>query len=171
HIELSVIGSRHHAGRLHHTARPKGDAKTDDRAKAIGAHERCLPSNSSAPVVADDKRARRLQSVEHADHVADQMEDRVLVNSFRLIAHTIAAHIRGNGMKTCCRKAIDLVTPRIPRFWEAVGQQYQRSGSLFGDVEMNAVALDDTLCRLAHLGLLFCKCRRTKALQAVTFVH
>jgi heterodisulfide reductase subunit A-like polyferredoxin len=47
--------------------------------------------------VADDDRLRRAQRVEHANHVADEMKQRVLIDGFRPACLAIAAHVGRDG--------------------------------------------------------------------------
>jgi hypothetical protein len=104
------------------------------------AHGQPHVRNSGVPVVTYDDSARRLQGVQDANHIAYQMKDGVLVNRFRLIAVPIAAHVGSNDMNACLRKRVDLTTPRMPGFREAVGQYHQRARSHLRDIEMDAVA-------------------------------
>jgi hypothetical protein len=61
-----------------------------------------------------------------ADHVADKMQDGVLVDRLRRVALAVAAHIGGDNTEAGGSKRIDLMPPREPGFRKAVHQQHQR---------------------------------------------
>jgi hypothetical protein len=73
-----------------------------------------------APIVADDHRGRRFECVKDAHHIADQMEDRVLVDSLRPVTLAVPAHVGRNGVETRRSQRIDLVAPRIPALRKTV---------------------------------------------------
>ena len=112
--------------------------------------------------MADDDGGRRAQGIENADHVADEMQDRVLVDRLRRIALAVAAHIGRDNAKTGGSKRVDLMPPREPGFRKAVHQQHQRPLALLGDVEADPVALDDALRRLAHFSISLRSCRKCR---------
>ena len=58
-----------------------------------------MPGDRRAPVVAGDDGGLLAQGIEHADHVADQMKQRVLVDGFGAVGLAVAAHVRRDGMK------------------------------------------------------------------------
>ena len=80
-IEQRVVGLRHRRGRAHGRARPERDAQADDGAEAVGPQQRSVPGDRRAPVVAGDHRLSLAERVEQADHVADQVQERVLGRS------------------------------------------------------------------------------------------
>jgi len=57
------------------------------------------------PVVADDDGGRGIERVEQAHEVADQMEDRVLVDRLRPVAFAVAAHVGRHGVETSAASA------------------------------------------------------------------
>ena len=93
----------------------------------------------------DDDGGRRTQGIENADHVADEMQDRVLVDRLRRIALAVAAHIGGDDAEAGGSERIDLMPPREPGFRKTVHQQHQRPLALLGDVEVDAIAFDNAL--------------------------
>jgi hypothetical protein len=95
--------------------------------------------------------------VEQADEVADQMEDRVLIDRLRPVALAIAAHIGRDRMKTRRGERRNLMTPGIPGFGKAVAHQHQRPLTLLDDIEADAVGLDQSLRWFAHA---FCSLTR-----------
>jgi hypothetical protein len=53
----------------------------------------------------DNDGGRSPQSIENADHVADEMQDRVLVDRLRRIALAVAAHIGATTRKPAAASA------------------------------------------------------------------
>jgi hypothetical protein len=100
--------------------------------------------------MADDHGGLSAERVEQAHHVADQVEDGVLVDRLRPIALAVAAHVGRDRMEARGGKRAELMAPGIPGFGKAVAQENQRSLALFGDVEANAVGLDHALRYLIH---------------------
>jgi hypothetical protein len=100
--------------------------------------------------MADHDRVLRLQRIQEADEIADQMEDGVLIDRLRLVALAVAAHVRGDHMEAGRGERIDLVTPGIPAFRKAVAQQHRRALALLDDIQADAVGLNDPLDRFAH---------------------
>ena len=74
-------------------ARPERHAQPDHAAEAIRPQQRGVPCDRRAPVVAGDDRGRLAERVEQPDHVADQMEQRVLVDRLRRVGLAVAAHV------------------------------------------------------------------------------
>src|SRR5437016_3246963 len=142
----------HDACRPHRAARPEWHAERGNRAEAVGAQARRLPGDVGAPIMADDHGGPGLERIEQAHEIADQMKDRVLIYRLGYLALAVAAHIRCYGVEARCGERADLVAPGIPGFGKTVAQEHQRSLTLLGDVEADAVALDYSLGRLAHVG-------------------
>ena len=64
-------------------------------------------------------RARQLlislpESVQQTDHIAEQMEEGVLIDFFRSLSLPIASHIRRNRVESGICKSMQLMAPRIP---------------------------------------------------------
>ena len=157
-IELRILGARHQACRRRLAARPERHAERCDRPEAVGPHERGLPGDAGAPIMPDDDGGRRTQGIENADHVADKMQDRVLVDRLRRVALAVAAHIGGDNTEAGGSKRVDLMPPREPGFRKTVHQQHQRPLALLGDVDVDAVAFDDALRCLAHFSIALRSC-------------
>jgi len=64
--------------------------------------------------VTDDDCGRSAEGIENAYHVADKMEDRVLVDRLRRVALAIAAHVGGDDPEAGGSKRIDLMAPGEP---------------------------------------------------------
>ena len=167
-IELRILGARHQAGRRRLAARPERHAKRCDRPEAVGPHESGLPGDAGAPIMPDDDGGRRAQGIENADHVADEMQDRVLVDRLRRVALAVAAHVGGDDTEAGGSKRVDLMPPGEPGFRKAMHQQHQRPLALLGDVEVDAVAFDDPLrwsCSFFHLAPKLPRMRLMRARQ------
>ena len=117
-IELRILGARHQAGRRRLAARPERHAERCHRPEAVGPHQRCLPGDAGAPIMPDDDGGRRTQRIKDADHVADEMQDRVLVDRLRRVTLAVAAHIGGDNTEAGGSKRVDLVPPREPGLQE-----------------------------------------------------
>ena len=110
----------------------------------------------------DDDGGRRTQRIENTDHVADEMQDRVLVDRLRRVTLAVAAHIGGDNTEAGGSKRVNLVPPREPGFGKTVHQQHQRPLAPLGDVDVDAVAFDDALRCLAHFSISFRSCRECR---------
>ena len=109
-----------------------------------------MPGDRRAPIVADDDRLRRAQRVEHADHVADEMKQRVLIDGFRLACLAIAAHVGRDGAIAGLGERLQLMAPRIPGFRKAVAEEHDGSASRFGEMDRDPVCLDGAMGDLGH---------------------
>ena len=109
-----------------------------------------MPGDRRAPVVADDDGLRRAQRVEHADHVADKVEQRVLIDCLGLACLAIAAHVGRDRVVAGLGERLQLMAPRIPGFRKPVAQQYDGAGSGLGKMDGDAVRLDSAMGDLSH---------------------
>ena len=116
---MTVVGRRR-------PARPERHAEADDAAEAVGAQQRGVPGHRRAPVVAGDHRLLGTERIEQADHVADQVQQRVLVDRLRAVGLAVAAHVGRDGVVAGLRQRGELVAPGIPGLRKAVAQQHQR---------------------------------------------
>ncbi len=125
--------------------RPEWNAQPDDGAKAVGPQQSRVPGDRRAPVVSGDHRLLDAERIEQPDHVADEMEQSVVVDRFGPVGLAVAAHVRRDGVESGCRQRRDLMAPGIPGFGKAVTENNQRTVALLGDVQMNAVGFDSAL--------------------------
>jgi len=95
----------------------------------------------------------------NADHVADEMQDRVLVDRLRRVTLAVAAQVGGDNAEAGGSKRLDLMPPRESGFRKTMHQQQQRPLALLGNVEVDPVALDDVLCWRVHLFTSLRGCR------------
>ena len=82
-IEHRVFGLRHRRRRTHRAARPVRHAQRDHAPEPVRPQQRGVPRDRSAPVMAGDHRLLLAQSIEQTYHVADQVQQRVLVDCIR----------------------------------------------------------------------------------------
>ena len=149
-VENRLVCLRHHAGRANWKPRPERHAHPDHRAKAVRTQQRGIPCHRRAPIVSSDHRRVGAESVQQTDHIAHQVQQRVLINRLGTICLSVAAHIRRHRLKAGVRKRLQLVTPRIPRFGEAVTQQHQRARAAFRHVHANAIRFDEPMFHFSH---------------------
>ena len=100
--------------------------------------------------MADDDRLRLADRADEADHVADQMQQRVLVNVRGRLALTVAAHVRGDSAIACFRERPELAAPGVPGLGKAVTKHYQRPGAAFCDVNLDVVGFDHSVRDVRH---------------------
>src|SRR5258705_13778192 len=67
------------------------------------------------------------------------MKQCVLIDCLGFVCLAITAHIRRNGAITRSRKYLQLISPRIPRFWPPITEQHQRTLASLGHVYFYAV--------------------------------
>ncbi len=99
--------------------------------------------------MAGDDRLPGAERVDEADHVADQVQQRVLVDRFGAVGPAIAAHIRRHDMEAGRGQGRELMPPGVPVLGKAVAQHDQRSLALFRQVHLDAVGLDGAMPDLA----------------------
>ena len=143
---------RHGGRRANLASAAKRYAQADNRPKAVRTEQGAVPGNGAAPVVADNDRGRLSQGIEYAHHVADEVEQGVLVHSLRLFRQAIASHVGGDRPEARVAKRLQLVPPRIPGLRKAMTEQNERTSALFGDVHLDAVGRDRTMSQFGHDG-------------------
>src|SRR5208283_738945 len=95
-----------------------------------------------------------LERVEQADHVADQVEERVLLDLRRAVGLAIATHVGRKHMETGFGEGRHLVAPRVPGLGKTVTKNDQRTGAHLGNVHSNTVRLDTSMLYFGHHGSL-----------------
>src|SRR5262245_63008306 len=73
------------------------------------------------------------------------MEERKLVDGFRALRLTVAAHIGSDGMEPRLGQRGELMPPGIPRFRKTVAQDHDRAATRFGDMHFNPVCTDGAM--------------------------
>ena len=104
-----------------------------------------MPGDRRPPVVARDHRRRLAEGVEEADDIADQMEQRVVLDRLRHRGLTVAALVGRDGVIAGLRQRDQLMAPRIPGLGEAVAEDDQRPLARLGHVHAQAVGLDESV--------------------------
>src|SRR5208337_5157048 len=124
-IELVVdrgLVLRHGAGRTPRAARPKRRAKADDSAEPVRPQKRGVPGDRRAPIVPDDDRPLRPERVDDADHVADEMQDRVFLDLLGTVGLAVAAHVRRDRTVAGLGERVELRPPGTPGFGKTVAE-------------------------------------------------
>ena len=100
-----------------------------------------MPGDRRAPVVPHDDRPLGAHRVEHAQRVADVVQERVVLDRVRCTRAGVAALVGRHGVEARCGQGGELVTPRVPALGEAVQQEHGRAvdGACLGDVQVKAV--------------------------------
>ena len=109
-----------------------------------------MPGDRGAPVMADDNGLRGAERVEHADHVADQVKQRVLIDLVRLACPAIAAHVGRDGAIACPGERVQLMAPRIPGLRKTVAEEHEGPASRLCEMDGNPVCLDCAMGDLGH---------------------
>jgi hypothetical protein len=127
-----------------------GNAQADHRTEAIRAQQSRMPRDRRAPIVPGNHRLIGTQRIKEAHHIADEMKQRVLVDSLRPVGLAVAAHIGRNGVESGRRQGGKLMPPRVPGLRKSVTQNNERPLALLGDMQMNAARFDHAMCHTAH---------------------
>jgi beta-galactosidase len=149
-VEHLVVGARKPGRRMNLGARPERHAQRNDTGETVRTQQRRMPRNGRAPVVSDDDRFADIERIEHADHIADQMQHRVLLDLVRAIGAPIAAHIDGDRAKAFLGQHRNLMAPRVPALGKAVAEQHRRAVALFHHVDVDAVRVDCSMNEFRH---------------------
>ena len=109
-----------------------------------------MPGDRRAPVVADDDGLRRAERVKHANHVADKVKQRVLIDLVGLACLAIAAHVGCDGAIASLGERLQLMAPRTPGLRKTVAEEHEGPASGLGEVDRNPVRLDCAMGELGH---------------------
>src|SRR6266511_4125457 len=123
------------------------------RMESIGTQECSMPGDGRAPIVTGDDGRLSSKRVHQADHVADEVEERVLVDGLGPIGLAVAAHVGRNGVESGLCERRELVTPRVPGLRKPMTEDDQWSRSLLGHVHAEAVHFESTMRHVDHRGL------------------
>jgi hypothetical protein len=93
------------------------------------------------------------QSVDETHDVADVMENRILLHLLRTVASPIAAQIWCHRTESSLRQRRELMPPGIPALGKAVAEDDERSFTLLGHMQADAVRLDHAMRHLGHRGI------------------
>ena len=92
-IKDRIVVLRHDRGRPNRPARPIRNTEADHRPEALRTQECGVPRDGCSPIVTGDHRLIGAESVEEAHHVADKMQQRILVYRLGALGLAIAAHV------------------------------------------------------------------------------
>ncbi len=109
-----------------------------------------MPGDGRSTVMTDDDRRRRAERVEDADHVADEVEERVLIDGVWLVALAIAAQVWGDGAKARRGERGELMSPGTPGFREAVAEEDERPDPGLGEMDGDPVRLHHAMGDVEH---------------------
>src|SRR5262245_11069030 len=90
------------------------------------------------------------ESVEQADHVANEVQEGVLVNRVGAVALAIATHVRRHSMETSRGQRWELVAPGIPALRKTMTEDNEWTHPLLSDVDTHTIRLDHAMLYLAH---------------------
>jgi hypothetical protein len=99
--------------------------------------------------VPGDDRLLLAERVDKAENIADQVQQRVLVDRLGTVGPAITAHVGRHGVKSSRRQGGELMAPGVPALGKAVTQHDQRTLALLRQVHMNSVCLDGSMPDLA----------------------
>jgi hypothetical protein len=71
----------------------KGHTQPDHGAETVGAEERGMPCDRRSPIVAGNRCSVDAKRIKKTHHVADEMQQRVLIDCVGPIGLAVAAHI------------------------------------------------------------------------------
>jgi hypothetical protein len=91
--------------------------------------------------VTDEDRLLLLQGIQYPYQVAYQMKEGILVCLGRPISPAIASQIGRHDMVARLAEHLELESPAVPEFREAMAQQDQRAGSHLSKMDANTVDL------------------------------
>ncbi len=111
-----------------------------------------MPGDRRAPVMADDDRPLDAERVDHADHVADQMQERVLLDLLGAVGLSVAAHVRRDRMIAGLRQRLQLRPPGVPGFRKPVAEDDERPFARLRQMDADPVRLDRPMCDFRHCG-------------------
>jgi hypothetical protein len=140
-----VAGGRSSAGRPVWPARPKRHTEPNHASEAVGAHQRGMPRDWRAPVMAGDYRLRRTETIEQPYHVTDEMEQRVLIDRLGAVGPTVAAHVRSHCPEPGLGKSAKLMTPRVPGLGKPMAEQDERPFALLCHMHVYSVGVDEAV--------------------------
>ncbi len=154
-LEIELVGDRvivlrHGARRARRPARQKRHAEADHAAEPVRPQKRGVPGDRRAPVVPDDDRPLRPERVDDADHVADEMQDRVFVDLLGAVGTAVAAHVGRDRMVAGLGERVELRPPGTPGFGKAVTEDDERPGTRLRQRDADSVRLDRPMRDLRH---------------------
>ena len=125
-------------------------AQARDRRKDVRPHQRRMPGDRRAPVMADDHGALLAERLDQRDHVADSVQDGVGGDVVRRAAAAEAAHVGRDRAEAGLGERDQLVAPRVPQLRPAMAHQHQRARAAFRHMQLDPVRRDHAVAN-GHL--------------------
>ncbi len=122
-----------------------GDTHRDQHWETVRTHQRRIPGEDAAPVVADKNRLLFTEHVEHAHQVSDEVQQRIRFDSIGLVGLAVSSQVEGDDVVASFGQRGELVPPGIPKLREAVAEKHEGAGSLLGDVYTQAIGVDKSM--------------------------
>jgi hypothetical protein len=95
--------------------------------------------------VTDDGSMLRPEFMDECDDVADEVEDRILLDAIRAVGGAVAALVRCDYVVSSSSECGDLVPPGVPRLRPAVQEQDKGALALLDDVHVDSIQPDVTV--------------------------
>src|SRR6266481_5533708 len=103
-IKYRVVALRKAFAWIIGAPRNERNTQADHCSETIGTEQSGMPGNWSSPIMARDHRRFVAEGIKQPNHIADQVKKCVLVDGPWSIRLTVAAHVGGYGVETCCRQ-------------------------------------------------------------------
>src|SRR5690242_3654447 len=95
----------------------------DEFRDSLGMEERGAPGNRSAPIVTGKEDFLLPELIGNGNHMGDQLHQRIGSDAARFAAQVVAALVGHDDAKARSSQRLDLFSPPIPKFREAVQEQ------------------------------------------------
>src|SRR4051812_33444108 len=108
--------------------------------------------------MADDDRLLLAQRCDQRNHVADVVQDRVVVRVCRRLGLAKAAHVGSDRAEPCGRNSRKLMSPRIPELRPAVTHDHERASALLRYMHANTVDGQRVMLQFPGHELTYLRC-------------
>src|SRR5205807_3760627 len=119
-MKLSLRDRLHQLGGLYRRSWQERSVDTNHPLDAVRRHQRRVPGNCAAPIMADNDAPFDTEGVEHADYVRNKLPLGIRFDGSRRVRFAVASLIGCEGAKTGCGERPHLMPPRIPEFRKSV---------------------------------------------------
>ncbi|MNY20128.1 hypothetical protein D3C86_1535950 [compost metagenome] len=111
-----------------------------------------LPRNSCTPIVSDDDSFAFAEYANERNKIADNVERRVLPDTFGAVAQPISAQVWRDSVKTGLRQCCELMPPSMRCLWKPMAKQHQGPLALLCDMQSDAIGFNKAVTVGAHVG-------------------
>ena len=101
--------------------------------------QRRIPGDDAAPVVPYQEELVFAESVRETYNIRGQIENVVVLDTFRATAGAVPSLIRYGYAKPRCFQRIDLVTPQVPASWKSMQQDDERPVTFHNRPQCDAI--------------------------------